>query len=113
MQHTPKRRATRHDNSLACTVWEYGGIGTIDAADCVINGRYPETGFACNQISSMSIRSISGVDRLVTRQRTVTLAPGDVVLLPPNEPYYYEGDNLTFFMVCSPAWTPDQYVQCD
>lgn len=113
MQHIQRSGAVRHDNSPSCSVWEYDSIDSIDAADCVVNGRYPESGFARNEASNLSIRVISGVGRLATKQADAELVPGDAVLIPSGEPYYFKGDNLAFFMAASPAWSLDQYQEVD
>jgi mannose-6-phosphate isomerase-like protein (cupin superfamily) len=111
MLHKTRQQAVRHKNSLSCTVWEYGSVDGIDAADALVDGRYPEQGFALNEISDMSVRVLSGMGRLATQQASVTLAPGDVVMIPHGEPYYFEGQDLAFFMACSPAWSIDQYKE--
>lgn len=111
MHHIPRSSAQEHTNSPSCSVWEYGSAGAIDAADALVDGRYPEQGFALNEISDMSVRVLSGVGKLATRQVNVALASGDVVMIPHGEPYYFEGKKLAFFMACSPAWISDQYQE--
>lgn len=111
MRHIAKDQAQHHDNSPSCTVWEYGSEGLMDAADAQIDGRYPEQGFALNEVSDMSVRVLSGMGKLATQELVVNLAAGDAVIIPHGEAYYFEGEKLVFFMACSPAWSPDQYKE--
>lgn len=113
MLHVSKSEVLRKNNSPSCTVWEYGTSSVIDAADSRINGRYPESGFALNETSTMSIRIISGVGRLATKQSSADLVAGDVALVPNGEAYYFEGKELSFFMACSPAWSLAQYSEIE
>ena len=113
MLHTPKDQATRHENSPSCTVWEYGNQGAMDGADALVNGRYPEKGFALNDVSDMSIRIIGGGGYIATKQAIIDVKAGDVAIIPHGEPYYFEGIDLRFFMACSPAWSLAQYKEIE
>lgn len=113
MRYKQRAQAIHHVNSPSCTVWEYGSAGAIDAADALINGRYPEKGFALNEVSDMSVRVLGGIGKLATKQTVVELADGDVVLIPHGEAYYFEGTSLALFMAGSPAWSPAQYKEIE
>ncbi len=113
MKHISKSSAQEHANSPSCTVWEYGSEGAMDAADALVNGRYPETGFALNEVSDMSVRVLGGTGKLATKQVIVDVVAGDVVIIPHGEAYYFEGQNLKFFMACSPVWSPEQYKEVE
>lgn len=113
MLYRSKDEATVHQNSTSCEVKEFGGIGTIDGADIVINGRYPETGFSLNRESSVVVRILSGTGMLAGRDSRQQLAEGDVAFVEEGEAYYFEGKNLTLFMASTPAWSPKQYSNVD
>lgn len=105
----PKSSAQTFENSPTCTVFEYGGDEVLDGATAIINGRYPETGWAMNAVVREMIYVVKGSGKLVTRDSTVALSEDDVALLATNEPYYFEGDNLKIFMPTTPPWNPEQY----
>ncbi len=110
MKFVPKDQAKKHVNGPTCVAYEYGtGDKDIDAAVGVINGRYPEQGFVVNEVCKELVCVVSGTGSVSTNSQTARLKPGDVVFLEANEPYYFEGDNLTIFMPCSPAWYPEQH----
>lgn len=113
MHHRRQNDAEPHVNSESCTVWEYGGIGAIDGADARIDGRYPEVGYALNEVSDMSVRILSGTGRLATQHTAADLIAGDVAFVPHGEAYFFEGQSLSFFMACTPAWSAEQYREID
>lgn len=96
-------------NSASCQVTEYGSVGEADMAEALINGRYPEIGFAVNHESNMMVRVIAGTGIIAVRGAEYELHPGSVVCVDKETPYYYEGNSLHIVMVCSPAWTLEQY----
>lgn len=113
MLHKSKDEAVIHRNSQSCEVKELGSITSIDGADIVINGRYPDTGYSLNEASSFVIRMLSGSGIIATRDGNAELKKGDVVFIEKGEACYFEGQNLTLFMASSPAWTPGQYSNID
>jgi len=110
MLHTSKDEAATKQNGPACEVKEFGGIVSIDGADIVIDGRYPEEGYSVNEVSSFVIRVLNGTGTLALQGNLVSLAEGDVAFVENGEAYYFEGQNLTIFMACTPAWNPEQYA---
>lgn len=113
MKFSPNSSAKIHQNSLSCEVKEFGDVGTIDGADIVINGRYPERGYSVNEISSFVIRVLGGTGVLATRNDSIRLTEGDVAFVGKGEVYYFEGQNLALFMASTPAWSPKQYSNID
>lgn len=109
MKYVSANSAEQKQNSESCEVREFGNIETIDGADIVINGRYPEVGFAMNENSDMVARVLSGSGRIITKKVETSLNLGDVVFVEKQEAYYLEGDKLELFMVCAPAWKLEQY----
>lgn len=113
MKHISRQQSIEHQNSPSCHVREYGHITTIDGADAYVNGRYPETHFAVNKISDMTLKVLGGYGVLVTRTVSQELYTGDVAFIPHEEAYYFNGTQLQIFMACTPAWSPDQYIEID
>ena len=110
MRYTPFSETKKFENSTTCTVYEYGGNKILDGAAAEINGRYPETGWVTNTISTEIIYVVEGKEILTTRERRIELTQAAVVLVERGEQYYFEGENLRIFMATTPPWSPDQYV---
>jgi mannose-6-phosphate isomerase-like protein (cupin superfamily) len=113
MKHVSLTEATIKQNSDSCEVAEFGGIDTIDGADITIHGRYPEQGFAMNEKSDMVARIFSGKGKLVTKDKETTLRDGDVIFVGHGEAYFFTGQNIKLFMVCTPAWNLAQYREVE
>jgi len=110
MKHISKSQSQNHQNGLSCVVFEYGSNGEIDGSVAEINGRYPESGWSMNTISHLEFFVISGRGTLTTAEKTVELKSEDVVIINPNESYYYVGNHLRIFMASTPPWSPEQYA---
>lgn len=103
--------AVQHSSSTSCTVYEYIiPEKDINGALVHIRGRYPETGWVMNRICKEMVYVISGTGKVVVEGKEIALSKKMVILILPGEKYYWEGD-MELFMPCTPAWTPDQYVQ--
>ena len=111
MKHIPKSQSKKHTNGPGCTVFEYGGDEEIDGAVAVINGRYPQHDYVLNERSREMVYVISGKGILGTKTETTPLQPGDVVLVPDGEAYYFEGQDLHMFLACTPPFKPDQHLE--
>lgn len=95
------------DASTAVT--EYGSVGSLDAAEARIDGRYPEVGMNMNRESNMVVYVVAGSGTINTASESVDAKPGAVIHIDKQTPYFYEAQNLRIMMMCSPAWTPEQY----
>lgn len=101
--------AKEFKNSDACTALEYPlHDPDINAAVVKINGRYPDAGLAVNTKVREMIYIIEGQGTLMLEGKSTILHKGDVVLIEPNEKYFWQGD-LTMFVPCTPAWSPEQH----
>lgn len=109
MKHVSLSSTQKFENGSSCKGYEYGGNSDIDGAIAVISGRYPESGWVTNEISSELVYVLSGVGHIVTKSTRQPLAATDVVLIETNELYYFEGDSLRLFSACTPAWTSEQH----
>lgn len=83
----------------------------MDGATAVINGRYPSEGYVMNQRSEELAYVISGQGAIVTKTERVMLLAGDMVMIPANEAYFFEGKNLRLFIACTPPFHPDQHLE--
>jgi mannose-6-phosphate isomerase-like protein (cupin superfamily) len=109
MKYMPKADTQAFKNGASCVVFEYGGDDSLSGAVAVINGRYPEAGWAMNERSKEMVYVISGTGVFATQETSIQLHEADVVLIDTHEPYSFEGSELRLFMPTTPAWTPDQY----
>ena len=109
MKYTPKSEAKQHDNGPSCTVFEYTNDGEIGGAVGVINGRYPDQDYVLNTNSKEMFYVISGDGKLGTKSKVVALHPGDMAIMPSDEAYYLEGDNLQIFLANTPPFDPTQH----
>ena len=110
MKLVAKKDANTIDNSETCTVLEYP-INEKDINGSVISvkGRYPESGYAVNEVCKEVVYITEGVGRVVMVDDTeVVFRKGDTLFLDRNEKYYWEGD-FESFMVCTPAFYPEQH----
>lgn len=73
-----------------------------------INGRYPEKGFAYNEVSKELAFVVSGKGEIIQPAGENKIDIGDVILLQPNERFAWEG-KLTIFMATSPKFNPGQH----
>ncbi|MBI5614119.1 cupin domain-containing protein [Candidatus Gottesmanbacteria bacterium] len=109
MKHIPSIQSIKYSNSKSCIAHEYPlGDRDINAVIVELKGRYPETGRTANTLCKELIYVINGTGSVVVEGKKVFLQFGDVVLIEPGEKFYWEG-NLTMFMPCTPAWTPEQH----
>lgn len=111
MKLVQKDSAAAFTNGPTCEGIEYSfGDKDMNIALVTVNGRYPESGYAMNEVCKEAgyVVSGSGALGLEGGEQTV-VGPGDAVLLQPGEKYYWEGDNLQLVMPSSPAFYPDQH----
>jgi hypothetical protein len=111
MKLVQKATAVSFSNGPTCEGIEYSfGDKDMNIALVTVNGRYPETGYAMNEVCKEAgyVVGGSGMLGLESGEKTA-VGPGDAVLLQPGEEYYWEGDSLEMIMPCSPAFYPEQH----
>lgn len=97
-------------NSDNCIVYEYRlNDKDINGAMAKITGRYPDRGYVINRKCKELVYVMKGKGKLVSKTRILKFKEGDMLLIPPKEAYYWEG-NMTILMPCTPAWYPEQHV---
>lgn len=109
MEHVKQKDAIKHEHAPNCTVYEYPMHNKeINIAVADITSRYPDEGYAINHKCTEMGYVIKGSGKLVTEDKRVLLAAGDVILISAGEKYYWEG-TLTVVMPVTPAWYPEQH----
>lgn len=78
-----------------------------------INGRYPETGFDVDEKVEGCWYVESGTGSIWVSGEEYTVEPGDAVLIPINEKFYIQGNNLRLVVASSPLWYPEQHKHID
>lgn len=96
-------------NSDTCHGTAFVAEAPLDMAEIVISGRYPQTGWARNRQSHEMVRVLHGAGSLALGEGSATpLAEGDVIHVPPDTWFAWEGD-MTMLIVCSPPFSAEQY----
>ena len=103
-----KEEAIIHKNSDNCTAIEYEtNDKDINIACVEIRGRFPEKGLMTNTQCKELLYIVEGKGQLFINNKVVSLKKDDVILIEPNEKYYWEG-NLKVIPACYPAWSIEQ-----
>ncbi len=108
-----KNQTKEFKNNDQCVGFEFPlGDKNIDAAIYKLSGRYPNKGRVVNTKCKELIYVTKGQGKIVVGGKEYLLSPKDLILIDPNEPYYWEGD-LEMFVSCTPAWFPEQHKEVD
>lgn len=109
MEIISQKEAARFENSAECLIESYPAHGfPMDGAIATISGRYPLEGFAYHEVSAELVFVMDGEGFVETPEKITTLKRGDVVSLCSRDLFAWNG-TLTLFIVCSPAFKPEQY----
>jgi hypothetical protein len=113
MKHLKPHESTTHEfneGAVKVTEFNFKGDSTLNDAEIVLTGRYPVEDYAANDISTVMISVEEGEGSLTIKDTpSVTLSPGDRLLIKPGEPYYFSVmDRLAIRYIATPAWTPNQ-----
>lgn len=109
MQIIFKNQRREFKNSESCVAFEYPTTDRdINGAVIKLSGRYPDKGWAANEVCKEMGYIISGSGKLAVEDKEYEIGAGDLVLINPGEKFYWQG-NMEIFMPCAPAWSPDQY----
>lgn len=108
-----KNQTEKFKTSDVCTAIEYPlGDKDINGAVIELSGRYPDKGRVVNLKCREMAYIIKGSGKIVVEGKEIGLNEGDLVLVEPEEKYFWEG-NLTMFVPCTPAWYPEQHKEVE
>jgi mannose-6-phosphate isomerase-like protein (cupin superfamily) len=110
MKVVTSTEAMRHQNSATCTAYEYEfkDEKSINGAVIELTGRYPDSGQVLNDVCKELAYIVDGSGVLTQAGQTYSLNQGDMALIQPGEPYYFDG-TLKMLISSSPAWYPEQH----
>jgi mannose-6-phosphate isomerase-like protein (cupin superfamily) len=113
MEIIRKEQTKTFQNGKSCVVLEYPSADKdLNGAMIEIDGRYPDIGRSVNEKCKEMAYVIAGFGKIVIEDEEILLGEGDLVLIEPGEKFYWDG-NLSLFVPCTPAWTPEQYKKVD
>lgn len=110
MEYIPKTDSKRYENSSSCTALEYDFENESDINSAVIEleGRYPDNGFAINDVCKEIIYIIEGRGYVMNGTRRIDVEQGGMVRIIPGNKYFFDG-SMRLLIASSPAWYPAQY----
>ena len=114
MKIVKREDAVKIQNSDQCHVLEYPfDEKDINGSVIAINGRYPESGYAMNEVCKEIVYIIKGSGTLgLADGSTSTFSEGDSLFIDTNEKFYWQG-NFESYMVCTPAFYPEQHKEIE
>jgi mannose-6-phosphate isomerase-like protein (cupin superfamily) len=105
-----KEDAKEIKNAESCIVWEYGlQSDRIGFALARIEGRYPEKGYAMNEVSELIYFVISGSGVLECDGKVFELRKDFAFLIKPKSRYFVTGNELVVALPSAPPFYPGQY----
>lgn len=112
-EHLRNTDATTHEfynGTVVVNEFNFTGSSVINDAYITLTGRYPDSGYAVNDVSTALISIESGEGEITIKNLTPTpLNSGDRVIIKPGEPYFFSPlGHLALRYIATPAWTPDQ-----
>jgi mannose-6-phosphate isomerase-like protein (cupin superfamily) len=111
MKIIKKNQTQKFQNNPQCTAYEYPMEDPdINGAVIHMTGRYPTKGWAINTKSKEMVYVITGSGELTVEEIKYNLNQGDLVLIYPEEKYFFDG-NFELFIPCTPAWTVEQHKE--
>jgi len=104
-----KNQIARFEHGPSCTANEYPvDDKDINIAIIELNGRYPQKGWALNEISKELACIMEGSGSVVIDGNETQVSEGDLVMVYPGEKFFWQG-KMKLFMPCVPAWNENQY----
>jgi mannose-6-phosphate isomerase-like protein (cupin superfamily) len=110
LEKNMKITGVEFENSSTCRGVGFAERGApLDLAHISIRGRYPENGWAMNDIIHEMGWIASGRGSLMIKGGDAQpLQKGDVVLIKPKESFAWEGE-MDIIIACSPPFDSQQY----
>ncbi|EKD67701.1 MAG: hypothetical protein ACD_48C00257G0005 [uncultured bacterium] len=104
-----KKSETTNFSSSTTNIYEYPmDMRLMNGAIAEIKGRYPEKGFAMNEISDEIAYVVSGSGEIELPKEKHSIISGDTLYIQHHEQFAWNG-NLSIFMVTSPKFNPKQH----
>jgi mannose-6-phosphate isomerase-like protein (cupin superfamily) len=112
MKAVKRSDAIDFSNGPTCTGHDYlFDDKALNIAIVKVEGRYPEKGYAYNDVCKEVGFVLKGKGTLaVEGHEVVSLMAGDAVMIQPGEKYFWQGESLAMLMPCSPAFYPEQHM---
>jgi mannose-6-phosphate isomerase-like protein (cupin superfamily) len=107
MKYIKKENTLEFKNGDLTTIEYPFNDKDINCAIVTLKGRHPKEDWILNQECKELVYIIKGSTTLTTETETVNLNEGDMVILEPNEKYFWQGD-CVLLTPTTPAWTPEQ-----
>ena len=110
MEIVKKDEALKGSNSNVCKKIEYSfNDKDMDLCIATITGRYPDVGYCMNLKSKELIYVMEGKGILELENKKIEFSQGDSIIISPNEKYYWDSEYTVISMICTPAWSIEQY----
>ena len=85
----------------------------LDFCINTITGRYPEKGYCSNLACEELCYVLDGTGHIYKKEEeTIEFKAGDIIFLNKKDIYYWEG-NFKVAIVCTPAWSKEQWKLYD
>lgn len=110
MQIVTKLTAEKFKNSTTC----FGTEATfkdasMNGALITVKGRYPEDGYALNEVCKELVFVVKGGGVIHMPTETIEFSAGDTIYLENNDAFFWDGD-MELYTVCTPAFYPEQHI---
>lgn len=97
-------------NSEVCLINEYNlEDKDIDISKATITGRYPNEGYALNEISKELIYIINGEGTINFENESKSFSRGDTILIDKNTKFYWDSEYCEATIICTPPFDINQY----
>lgn len=111
MQIVRHSEAERFANADNCHGLEYGfSDKTMNGALITIEGRFPSDNWIVNEVCTELAYIVRGAGAVITEAGCQDFSVGDTLLLQAGEKYYWDAD-CDVYVVCSPAFYPEQHKE--
>jgi hypothetical protein len=104
-----RKNQTAHAQAESTVIEEYQmAEQSVSGAIARIDGRYPQSGFARNEVSRELAYIIGGTRKIIQSGTETKFNAGDVIFIDRGEPFAWLG-TFEMFMVTAPKFNPQQH----
>lgn len=113
MQHLKAHEGESHEfynGTVKVNEFNFNDNSLLNDAFITLTGRYPENGYAVNDVSTALVSVEDGEgDITIKDKESKRINIGDRILIEPGEPYFFSViGELAIRYIAAPAWTPEQ-----